>query len=51
MINDADLFSLPLLFIFTKGANINGGHYTFTFMHLAGAFFQHDCVVFCVNFL
>ncbi len=25
-INDADLFSQPPLLIFTKGANISGGH-------------------------
>ncbi len=39
-INNADLFSQPTLVIFTKGANISGGHCTFS--QLADAFIQSD---------
>ncbi len=35
-INIADLFSQPPLFIFTKGANISGGHCIFSNNHIAG---------------
>ncbi len=31
--NNADLFSQPPLLIFTKGANIIGGHYTYLFIY------------------
>ncbi len=36
-INDADLFSQPTLLIFTKGANISGGHCTFSEENVSGA--------------
>ncbi len=33
-INNADLFSQPPLVIFTKGANISGGHYIYIYIYI-----------------
>ncbi len=36
MINNPDLFSQPLLLMFTKGANISGGHCIYIYIYTAG---------------